>query len=1019
MAGQFLARYQDDKVDAVKELVNFVLKSAGCDLQVSADDIQDPENIGGKVGELQEEYQAVGIFMSSGWTDANCLLQQDIADYPLISKAKSSHHFRANLANFFTSLVEAMHESGVMYEEEIPLIENIHVWFATMTSCFSRPFRHTATVVSLAVTSGLCAMVTREIDMVAKVRLLMEGEKNKKASNKARLADYKRTIEASEKKQQFLKGKIDDFFETVYVHRYRDVDPKIRTECVEAMGDWITGLSSVFLEGAYLRYLGWMLSDTHPPVRHAVVKQLHRIMEIKANVGGMRHFIERFRTRIIEMATRDSETEIRAATVHFVNLIRESGLLEPDDIDKIGRLIFDSEHRVRKAVVEFFVASMNDVYENKVEELGGEEDLEEVLSADREDFDATRREWIKLKTLAEILSAYDSEDSDEMPSQIQTRNDSKFLNVSGTESRFTLADILKEWEVLAGYLLFDHSSKPSGNKTERALKQKVKPTESEEIILLEILNAVVRMASSANGDEAAKSRNKSKKLFTKAELAEKNEATARQLATLIPRLLKKYGANPHTATIVLRLEHVLNLEIFEELRQSAVYAKLLDEISTQFNGHADRGVLTEAGAAFLHAKSYADLEEVTESKIQSLWEDAVSILRRINKAGEISIRGSFRESITIELSHNLARIDKLASISSCVEPLEAAGRSDEPLPIKILLDVVARGNFEEPDPDRDELEDEVVLSAIRSSMFYFMWKMHALTESISAGEKIHDIDIDNLRELQEHFISNLITSLSSRATLDPVRLFATGTLLDLLVLFSTIRSSKKSKAKNGVLAEAAKEPNENLQSLVQEITPEVQQELTAIFEQAEKQFAKKAKKTLVEPGDDEAPEDLESDIEDEDDEDTTDVERQAEMLKAEQRLCELSGKLVLAILAKVIDASGPLAGKLRTRIQRNKDRLGPNFKKVLEYLEDPKSKQKQKSHKSNLEQAAAVGKKAAKSAELVEEEDEEDDPFDEPEVEEGDVEDLRRRELLDEEPVASVAGDSEGDQDEEDDIMSD
>ena len=910
-----------------------------------------------------------------------------------------------------------------MYEEDVPLMENIHMWLATMTSCFSRPFRHTATVASMAVTSALCDMVSAEIEAAAKVRRQIAGEKKNKRVNKARLADYQQKLDASDTKQQFLKSKIDDFYETVYVHRYRDVDPKIRTECVEAMGEWIKALPSVFLEGAYLRYLGWMLSDTHPPVRRAVIKQLHKIMEVEANIGTMRHFIERFRPRMIEMATKDSDCDIRASAVHLVNLIREAGLLEPDDIDAIGKLIFDTEDRVRKAVADFLVPSLNDLYENKVAELGGEEDLEEILVA-TDDFDAPRREWIKLKTLAEILSAYDAEDMDEMPSQIQTQSSSDFLNISGSESRFThaaqalydKAEELKEWDILAGYLLFDHSSKPKGNKLERALDEAFKPTESEEVVLLEILNTIVKLSLSAQDDVSGRSR----KASNKVEVAAKNEATARRLAVLIPRLLKKYGANPKTATTVLRLEHALDLEIFQELRQSAVYVKLLDEISMHFNGHADRSVLTEAGAAFLHARSYGDLEEVTDNKMQSLWEDIINTLRRISKNGEISIRGTLRESILIELSHNLVRLDKLASICNCIEPLETEGRSRDPSPIKILLDIVARGKFEEEDPDQDSLEDEVVLSAIRSSMFYFMWKVHALTDSISAGEEIADVDIDRLRDLQEHFISNLITTLSSRASLDPVRLFATGTLLDLLVLFSTFRPAIKSKAKNGVSAEEVNEANERWESLIQEVTPEVQQELTNIFDLAEKQFAKKGGKKLAEPGAEEDLEELDLDLEeDENDQDVTEIERQAEALKAEQQVCELAGKLVLAILAKVIDASGPLEGKLRSRLQRNKDRLGPNFKKVVEYLSDPKNKNNKRGHKNKAEQTADPAKKKSKSAEIVEvEEEEEDDPFAEL-VEEGDEEDLRRRELLDEELESPESAAEDNEVTDEDDIMGD
>jgi cohesin complex subunit SA-1/2 len=59
VAGQFLESYQEDKYAAVTELVNFMLKSAGCDLQVNEDEIQDTDNVVRRLSELQDEYQAV------------------------------------------------------------------------------------------------------------------------------------------------------------------------------------------------------------------------------------------------------------------------------------------------------------------------------------------------------------------------------------------------------------------------------------------------------------------------------------------------------------------------------------------------------------------------------------------------------------------------------------------------------------------------------------------------------------------------------------------------------------------------------------------------------------------------------------------------------------------------------------------------------------------------------------------------------------------------------------------------
>ena len=252
--------------------------------------------------------------------------------------------------------------------------------------------------------------------------------------------------------------------------------------------------------------------------------------------------------------------------------------------------------------------------------------------------------------------------------------------------------------------------------------------------------------------------------------------------------------------------------------------------------------------------------------------------------------------------------------------------------------------------------------------------------------------------------------------LDPVRLTGAGTLLDLYVLFSAVRPTQKSKSKKDHAAKNVDSSNPYLQTVIKEIIPEVQAELTSIFDALEKQYAKRSKKRLAEPSDDEAPEDLDSEPEDDEDEEATASERQSETLKAEHQLCELTGKLVFAIIAQVLDASGPVKGKLRSRIQRNRQRLGPSFKDVVAYLDDPKSKSK-KSQNSRLQQATNAPKAGVRSAEVVEEEEEEDDVFADQEPEEGTVEDLRRRELLDEEPPASVDEDGEAAGEEEDDHM--
>jgi len=945
-----------------------------------------------------------------------------------------------SLTDFFESLVANMHNSGVLYDD-IALIENIQLWVTTMSSSFLRPFRHTATVIALAITTSLCKIAKEQAESTAKSLRILEGEKKKKGANKGRLATFQQQIDQGNERRELCENTVRDFFDTVFVHRYRDVDPKIRTDCVEALGQWVIILPAIFLEGAYLRYLGWMLSDISAPTRHEAVKQLEKILKNTEKIAGIREFVERFRARIVEMAARDSETGVRASAVDLLDLFREAGMLEPDDIDVIGKLIFDTESRVRKAVVGFFAMNIKDLYESKIEELGGEEALDDIFRLGEKDPEKPRSEWITLKCLAEVLLSYDSEESEDS-SQIQSATDSEMLKASGVESRFFLAaqalydkmPAVANWDVLAGYLLFDHSVKVNPkSKTadiQHSLRESFKLDEKEEVVLLEILDASVKL-NLAQPDDHDKSKKKAK-----ADAKDQKESIARRLAVIIPRLLSKFSANPMTTAAVLRLEQELNLSVFQTLRmQDTAYPELLHEIGVQFKGHSDQRVLNEASAALLHARQYEELEDTTEESIQALWDDTVEDMRTrfqaSSKAAGFTARGDLNIELLTEFASAVTRVSKLASIMSPVDRFENSRKGERSksaratmVPIEILIELVKRGILSEADPDIDEIEDELVTAACRSVLFYFMWKARSLQESISKAEVIADVDIDAIKGLLDDFTAKLYAVLSSRGGLDDLRLLATGTLLDVHVLFSTLQPTKRTRIKEALaVAETADdEQYAYLQTLCKHIDPDVQEELTAIFVASEKHYAKKAKKTLSAPADDDEPEDIDSDPEDdesENDEDFTDAERHAETIKAEQQLCELTGKLVLAILAGVLDVSGPLKGKLRARIQRNRTRLGPNFKEVVAYLDEPKVKATaaKKSNKSKAVQAAggAVGKKSMKSAERVREEegdDEEDDPFAEIDADDENA-------LADAEPPRSVDDDEPAGDDDEDEIMGD
>ncbi|KAI9880457.1 MAG: hypothetical protein M1823_006733, partial [Watsoniomyces obsoletus] len=245
---------------------------------------------------------------------------------------------------------------------------------------------------------------------MATTKTQLDAEKKKKSVNKGRASTMQEGMKADEKKLETVDGYLRDLFDTVYVHRYRDVEEKIRVECVAALGSWIVLYRKMFLEGQYLRYLGWIMSDPNSPTRLEVIRQLKTLFKQQRNIPALRAFTDRFRSRMVEMGARDADIGVRAESIELLDRLRNAELLEPDDIDTIGRLIFDTEARVRKAVAKFFVSNIEDLYKLSTEDFDQEEYSSALPELDEsEDFMSPSQAWIKFKCLAQTLGSYDKD----------------------------------------------------------------------------------------------------------------------------------------------------------------------------------------------------------------------------------------------------------------------------------------------------------------------------------------------------------------------------------------------------------------------------------------------------------------------------------------------------------------------------------------------------------------------------------------------------------------------------------
>jgi cohesin complex subunit SA-1/2 len=992
------------------DLFNFVLKCAGCDHKITNHDVEDPDHYTEKIADIQEEYQ-----------------NQGVTDYPLISKAKGATAFKDSFGGFFKSLIHTMARSDLLFRHEA-FMDTLNSWISTLSSAGNRPFRHTATVASLAITTALCEAGKEIAESSARSLRQAEGEKKKGRVNKARVQELEGKAREDSTQLENVNVFISAWFDTVFIHRYRDVDARIRSDCVKALGDWVVTFPDHFFDGTFLRYLGWVLSDTNRETRHEVLRALIALYSDKEKLSGLRTFTERFRSRIVEMATNDSDPSVQADAVLLLDLLREAGFLEPDDIDAIGRLIFDAEPRLRKAVVGFFNENIKDNYDLKLEELGGDEAINDMIGEedpDSDNFDSPRREWLKFKCLAEILQSYDA--YDELESAVVQRpgTDSFILLPDRLDqTRFSLASEalydcvpeLHNWEVLSGYLLYDHTQSTTGKRNRASMnasspfKEACKLDEKEEILLLEVLNTCVKQqltqAVEASSDKKAKKTKAQKQVAH-----DLQEQAARHLALLIPRLLKKFGAVPDAASAVLRLEHVLNLEIFEELRQDlTAYSALLDDIKKQFLTHGRPRVLEEASLALLHASSFEDLEEVTAGKLQGLWEDTVNTLHALSKGRDLTSRGNLNDNNMSALSNTVLRIGNLSRISDSTEFLEAmpvvprskSQKAHEREPgIKSIISIIKRGiPTSDLDADTDGQEDELVLQAARIATFYFMWKIRSFIELVTSTGRVPFDALESVSETRDAYVESLTDVLRARRGADELRLSLAELMLDLFTSFDGLANVKGSprNARGSSQQQAEDDEDEDVERdahvvLALEVPRKTQALLLQILGATEKVLAKRTKRTL-EAGDvDEMDMEEEPESDDEEEDEAQDEAKLKQAVLANKRLCDFAGKLILGIWGGILDGKtegiidpATNIGLVEHRLRRNAKYLGPTYKSLIEQIDVGKPGAAAKKNRSASKSKAAEATKskpAAKSAEIIEESDaeEEDEIIDEEQAE--------------------------------------
>ncbi|TFL03902.1 hypothetical protein BDV98DRAFT_563241 [Pterulicium gracile] len=759
---------------AYAEIINLVLRTCGCNDTVDVDEAVDYDGVVDALDNFTE-----------------VLKQDDSPTYPLTSKLPIFKRFNKSLSEFIERLVVTTAESGVFYSSE--LMKTISEWVIPMSSSQIRSFRHTATVFALEILTALAdvtASVEKQEELVSRQR---QGDKKRQANQgggAVREKGLDKKAAALAEQRKVLSDHINNLVTTVFIHRYRDLDPGIRAECVRAIGLWFSKYPAHFLDTSYLRYVGWVLSDQDHHVRLEAVKSLTNVYRQEAYIGSLTQFTERFKPRLLEMAQGDVDLPVRIAVIKVLTSIDENTLLEDEERDQLGLLVFDSEPRIRKAVVSFVHGVWNEEVESILVDKEGSD--EEKSNAGIKALARLLIRWTK--ELDDEDAEADEDDDTEGGASFSSPQQMSSLVGANVPSRIDLVvealwdqvDSVADWEALLKFLLLDHSAStdqfggkpPSRSRRDSSVERSLvdeawRLEEAEEAMSLEVLAGSIKHAVElARNDK-------------KGEDEDAINDVTRELIKALPRLISKHQTDAHRIGLILLLPPLMNLDMYLEMRLMTAYGNLWDDISKQFLTYSSKSILTRAVNVIQHMLAAKSLANMNGIKITEL-EEQLSTLLRDTIAGRDEVEmTTFSEDEIQALGGLCSRLASLATVRDPTAWMEESEDGKQSSAWDIISALVERGRLGHQE------EGLLVDQAISVLSLHVMWKSHGLASIESVDKRTQSQEL--LQEQRDGLLDKLMEyCIGEESTaVNGIKQTAFDSALNMYMLFSPVHAEEE------------------------------------------------------------------------------------------------------------------------------------------------------------------------------------------------------------------------------------
>lgn len=651
---EWIESYRQDREAAIIELMQFFIRSSGCKGKITPQMRQNLDN-GQIIRALVDEFDEEG------------------ADYPLVMTGPQWKKFRNNFCEFIHTLVRQCQYS-IIYDQF--LMESIISLLIGLSDSQVRAFRHTATLAAMKLMTALVDVALTLSINLDNTQRQYEAERQKTPSSAKRPSER---LDMLMSKRQELEENNDDIktmlgylFKSIFVHRYRDTLPEIRSICMTEIGIWMKRLPGIFLDDSYLKYVGWTLHDKVGDVRLKCLHSLLPLYESEEITRKMELFTNKFKDRIVTM-TLDKEFEVAVQAVRLIINIHKHhrDILTDKDCEHVYELVYATNRAVAQAAGEFLNERLFQVDEEATANLRSRRG---------------KKRSVHTPLIRDLIQFYIESELHEHGAYL-------------CDSLIDSHPMMKDWECMTDLLI------------EEAGPEEETLDDRQETSLIEIMVCCVKQAATA---ETPIGRGPPKRQLTGKEgkqvSDDRNRISEHFIATL-PMLLAKYKTDAEKMVNLLQIPQYFELSYFtDQTEQLDTLLRLISEIVTI---HSDKDVLESA------VKTYEYLNDDNFSYSRNVWLSKSTLVDSLcNKYKESVDKFALNPNGDEEKLMIIVQLKKISIFYSCHD-LTSWGLWDD------IFERWIRSANSEP----DEIPFNAVKYAVSACHMGLVWDLHLLSQS--------------------------------------------------------------------------------------------------------------------------------------------------------------------------------------------------------------------------------------------------------------------------------------------------